>query len=546
MGRLIAERYRLVQNIGSGAMGIVWQAHDERLHRTVALKQLLLQPGLSIADAEEARNRAMREGRIAARLQHPNAVTVYDVVDDEGQPVLIMEYVPSRSLSAVLEERGSLPPIEVARIGEKVATALTAAHAAGIVHRDIKPGNVLLAENGDVKITDFGISRATGDVSVTATGMLAGTPAYLAPEVAKGEVPGPPSDVFSLGSTLYAAVEGQPPFGNSDNTLAVLHAVAACRTEPPRQAGPLTALLMQMLRGAPEERPNMVEITQALGAIAAGQVPAPPAPALAAATPTVPVTPRTPPRPVPPPPMPPQPMHQTGAQTRLDARPLQPPMQPPMDSTERVPYAPPRAPRQKSELKKWLLTALAIIAAAVIGILIANMFVNTSGNNQSAASTPSLASVSSSTGNPAPTTTVAPPTETAPTTQQSAAPPAAPSQGQQAAEMRNVLQEYYSLLPHSPGSAWQLLSPSAQAGSGDLNHYQQVWTQYAATQVYDIKPASGNSLLARVRLTKTDGSQTDDPYVFTFVPSNGTVLINSASLVGKPSKPTKPGKPGHQ
>ncbi|HEX4225382.1 MAG TPA: serine/threonine-protein kinase, partial [Pseudonocardiaceae bacterium] len=273
VGQLVAERYRLTQHIGSGAMGVVWQALDERLHRTVALKQLLLSPGLSTADTKEATERAMREGRIAARLQHPNAVSVYDVVDDNGQPVLVMEYVPSRSLSAVLDDRQTLDPLEVARIGSQIAIALTAAHTAGIVHRDIKPGNVLLADDGTVKITDFGISRATGDVTVTATGMLAGTPAYLAPEVAKGENPGPPSDVFSLASTLYAAVEGYPPFGHSDNTLAVLHAVAACRTIPPKQAGPLTGLLSQMLRANPEERPTMAETSRALSALAAGQAP---------------------------------------------------------------------------------------------------------------------------------------------------------------------------------------------------------------------------------------------------------------------------------
>ncbi|HEX3650411.1 MAG TPA: serine/threonine-protein kinase, partial [Pseudonocardiaceae bacterium] len=271
VGRLIADRYRLTEHIGSGAMGVVWQAHDERLHRTVALKQLLLSPGLSAAEAHEARERAMREGRIAARLQHPNAVAVYDVVEDAGQPVLIMEYVPSQSLSAVLDARGPLQPQEVARIGVQVATALTVAHQAGIVHRDIKPGNVLLADDGIVKITDFGISRATGDVTVTATGMLAGTPAYLAPEVAKGENPGPPSDVFSLASTMYAAIEGHPPFGTGENTLALLHAVAACRTIPPRKAGPLTALLMAMLRANPNDRPTMPDVSRALTAVAAGQ-----------------------------------------------------------------------------------------------------------------------------------------------------------------------------------------------------------------------------------------------------------------------------------
>ncbi|MFD1152191.1 serine/threonine-protein kinase, partial [Saccharothrix hoggarensis] len=270
-GRLVAGRYRLGRRIGSGAMGIVWQAHDERLHRTVAVKQLLLQPGLAEADTDEAKRRAMREGRIAARLQHPHAIAVYDVAEDDGQPWLVMEYLPSKSLSTALSERGTLPPRDVASIGSQVASALAAAHNAGIVHRDIKPGNILLGNDGTVKITDFGISRATGDVTVTATGMLAGTPAYLAPEVAKGYDPGPPSDVFSLGSTLYAAIEGAPPFGLNENTIALLHQVASGKVVPPKQAGPLTALLMRLLRAEPEDRPTMAEAREALAAVAAGR-----------------------------------------------------------------------------------------------------------------------------------------------------------------------------------------------------------------------------------------------------------------------------------
>jgi serine/threonine protein kinase len=205
-GELIAGRYRLVPRLGSGAMGVVWQAHDERLHRPVAVKQLLLPARLSDSEAQEARRRAMREGRITARLHQPNAIAVYDVAEHEGQPCLIMEYLASRSLATVLSTQGVPLPEDVASIGSQIASALAAAHQAGIVHRDIKPGNVLLAEDGTAKITDFGVSHAVGDVTVTATGMLAGTPAYLAPEVAQGQSASFSSDVFSLGATLYAAL----------------------------------------------------------------------------------------------------------------------------------------------------------------------------------------------------------------------------------------------------------------------------------------------------------------------------------------------------
>ncbi|WP_258345738.1 serine/threonine-protein kinase [Saccharopolyspora gregorii] len=269
-GRLVAGRYRVQRRIGSGAMGVVWECVDERLHRTVAVKQLLLQPGLDPGEAEEARQRAMREGRIAARLQHQHAISVYDVAEDEGQPVLVMEYLPSTSLAAMMSDHGPLPPREVARIGAQAAAALGAAHAAGVVHRDIKPGNILLGDNGTVKITDFGISRAQGDVQVTKTGMLAGTPAYLSPDVAMGKEPSGASDVFSLGATLYAAIEGRPPFGLNENTLALLHSVAAGRIEPPQQAGAMAQPLMAMMQVRVEDRPDMAQVREMLLAVADG------------------------------------------------------------------------------------------------------------------------------------------------------------------------------------------------------------------------------------------------------------------------------------
>src|SRR5438874_2315102 len=255
-------------------MGTVWQAHDDVLGRSVAIKQLLLQPGLDQHEAEDAKQRTMREGRIAARLHHPNAITVFDVVtDDNGHPCLVMEYLQSTSLAEVLRDQKTLPPIEVARIGTQIASALREAHAVGIVHRDIKPGNILLAENGLVKITDFGISRATDDVTVTKTGMIAGTPAYLAPEVAIGGDPGPESDVFSLGSTLYAACEGQPPFGLSENTLSLLHAVAAGQINPPRQSGTLASVLAVLLHPDTQHRPTAAEAEELLDAVAHGESP---------------------------------------------------------------------------------------------------------------------------------------------------------------------------------------------------------------------------------------------------------------------------------
>ncbi|MBB5806112.1 serine/threonine protein kinase [Saccharothrix ecbatanensis] len=271
--RVIADRYRFLDRIGSGAMGIVWRAQDERLNRIVAIKQLLLAPSLEAREQDEAIQRAMREGRIAAKLHHPNAIAVYDVVEENGAPCLVMEYLPSYSLADTMAEHAPLDPIEVAQIGLQAAAALTAAHAAGIVHRDVKPGNVLLADNGLVKITDFGISRASDDVTVTKTGLIAGTPAYLAPEIARGQDPTPASDVFSLGSTLFAAAEGEPPFGLSENTLGVLHAVAAGRINPPTLDHPLTDVLLRLLAYDPADRPTMAQARDLLNAVAQGRDP---------------------------------------------------------------------------------------------------------------------------------------------------------------------------------------------------------------------------------------------------------------------------------
>jgi hypothetical protein len=234
----------------------------------------VLAPGLSTEESEQARRRAVREARIAARLQHPGAVTVHDVTEDGGQPVLVMEYVPAQSLAEIIAARGPLPVAQLAQIGSQVAAALAAAHEAGIVHRDVKPANVLITGTGTAKITDFGIARAHGDTTVTATGLLVGTPAFLAPEVAQGHESSAASDVFSLGATLYTALEGRAPFGDGDNAIALLHAVAAGRMIPPAHHGPITDVVLHMMRPDPAARPTMAQATESLRAAAVGH-PAP-------------------------------------------------------------------------------------------------------------------------------------------------------------------------------------------------------------------------------------------------------------------------------
>ncbi|TWF95267.1 serine/threonine-protein kinase [Saccharopolyspora dendranthemae] len=290
VGALLAGRYRLERRLGSGGMGVVWLATDELLQRPVAAKQLNAADGTNQALVEEARQRAMREGRIAARLHHPNAVAVHDVIEQDGFPVLIMEYLPSRSLAEVLAEKGRMTPGAVASMGAQAAAALDAAHAAGITHRDMKPGNILIGDDGTAKITDFGISHAADDVAVTRTGIIAGTPAYLSPEVARGHAPTPASDVYSLGATLYAAVEGAPPFGDdAENSIALLHEVAAGAFRPPQLAGVLAPVLTRMLHVDPAQRPTPAQASEALRAVVSGAPsPLPPAPVPDHAQPTVP------------------------------------------------------------------------------------------------------------------------------------------------------------------------------------------------------------------------------------------------------------------
>ena len=255
-------------------MGTVWLARDQLLDRDVAVKQVLSTEGLSDDSADNARKRAMREGRIAAKLAHRNAIAMHDVALDRGEPWLVMEYLPSRSIAQILHSSGTLEVTEAAKIGAQVADAMTEAHAAGIVHRDIKPGNILISESGRnaglVKLTDFGISRAKDDVSLTQTGVITGTPAYFAPEVARGAEPSEASAVYSLGATIYTMVEGEPPFGVDDNSLVMLHKVARAQINPMTRAGALESVLLQMLEPSPKKRITMSQARDELVAAASG------------------------------------------------------------------------------------------------------------------------------------------------------------------------------------------------------------------------------------------------------------------------------------
>ncbi len=271
--RLVAGRYRLIAPLGSGGMGTVWRAEDVVLGREVAVKEVTFPQGLSDEDREVLRERTRREARAAARLDHPSAVTVFDVVEEDGSPYLVMELVEARTLSQVIRADGPLTPQRTAQVGLALLGALEAAHAQGIVHRDVKPGNVLIAADegatsGRVVLTDFGIASSSGDSSLTSTGLLLGSPSYIAPERAKGLPPGPESDLWSLGATLFTAVEGRPPF-DAGQPLLTVTAVVTGEHAPFIAAGPLEPVLEGLLARDPAQRLDAAAARTALRQVAA-------------------------------------------------------------------------------------------------------------------------------------------------------------------------------------------------------------------------------------------------------------------------------------
>jgi serine/threonine protein kinase len=270
--RIVAGRYAVGEVLGRGGMGTVWSATDKVLQRRVALKEVTFSIHLTDEEREVLRERTMREARAAARLDHPCVTHVFDVVEEDGRPWLVMEHVSARSLQDIVEEQGPLPPPVVARIGLDVLAALEAAHAEGIVHRDVKPANVLVSSDGRARLTDFGIATTTGDSSLTTQGALIGSPSYMAPERAAGGQPGGSVDLWSLGATLYTAVEGRLAFDRGD-PVATLMAVATEPPEPPRMAGPLTPVLLGLLTKDPAQRATPAQARRDLQAVAAGGAP---------------------------------------------------------------------------------------------------------------------------------------------------------------------------------------------------------------------------------------------------------------------------------
>ncbi|MDH6578096.1 serine/threonine-protein kinase [Kitasatospora sp. MAP5-34] len=267
--RTLAGRYALGERLGRGGMGTVWRAQDEMLDREVAVKELTV-GHLDDEDQQILQSRMVREARAAARIKHPGVITIHDVLEQDGRPWIVMELIDGRSLADVISQDGTLAPREAAEVGMQVLAALHRGHQLGVLHRDVKPANVLLERGtGRVVLLDFGIAALEGSVELTRPGDLVGSPDYLAPERAQGQRPGPASDLWGLGATLYAAVEGESPFRRT-TPLTTLAAVVGDPLPEPRRAGALGPVLAALMAKDPADRPTADEALQMLSEVTAG------------------------------------------------------------------------------------------------------------------------------------------------------------------------------------------------------------------------------------------------------------------------------------
>lgn len=314
--RVLAGRYRLDAEIGRGSMGTVWNAYDEVLRRRVAIKEVNFPEGIPAAEADVLADRTLREARAIASLSHPHVITLFDILTVGSGPAIVMELMIARSLADIIQASGPLSIRDAAVIGQAVASGLVAAHGAGITHRDVKPANVLVSDDGQIKLTDFGIARAAGEQTLTATGMLLGSPAYISPEVASGKPATPGADAWGLGAMLFAMVEGHPPFDRG-KPIATLSAVVSDPVPPHPHARELAPVIEGLLTKDPGQRLPMGDAERALGLLADGAIFVPPAPPGAG-----PEALRTPPRAVPPPA---RPVMGSAARTRPGLRDVPPP-----------------------------------------------------------------------------------------------------------------------------------------------------------------------------------------------------------------------------
>ncbi|MGC4111508.1 MAG: serine/threonine-protein kinase [Nocardioides sp.] len=481
---VIAGRYERGREIGRGGMGAVWLGRDTVLGRDVALKRIGLTPGAAAPDLE----RAEREARLAARLNHPHVVAVYDLVDDGDDTWLVMEYVDGITLSALVKRDGALTPDQAAHLVQQAADALQAAHGAGIIHRDVKPSNMLVTEAGEVKLTDFGIARAEADASLTRTGLVTGSPAYLAPEIASGASATDAADVWSLGATLFHLLDGKPPYDMSDNVMGALYRIV--HDEPPRlaDAGWLAPVLEHTMARDVAQRWSMAQVRDFLERGPAESIH--PVPASAATV----VADDSGTRALPP-------VSAVPTEVRPGVSTGAPPAAPaPRIVPAPEPVAPPPA---SSRRRVWPWIAVAVVLAVA---LIGGAAYLGSRDNGTPSATSSGPPSSGSTG--------------------SSSSPA----GADAAAMSAFISTYLQTVTSDRQSAWAMLTPSFQAASHGFAGYQAFWRTITSATPHDISPdPRAMTVSYGVDYVKTDGAHASDQVTLRLVRQGSSYLIDGES-----------------
>ena len=490
---MIADRYRVLRGIGRGGMGTVWLCHDEVLGRDVAVKRMGALPGEDSAST----TRAMREARVSAAMNHENAVAVFDVVDHDGGTWLVMEYFPSQTLADLVSTEGALPPQRVARIGMQVAAALASAHGLGIVHRDVKPGNILVGERDVAKISDFGIARGHTDLSLTQTGMMTGTPGYLSPELARGDDPSFASDAWALGATLYTAAEGTPPYPTQANPLAVLSAITREPPPPPRNAGALTPVIGALMQHDPSARWPMDQVRRELDQIVTSEDPG-----RTRALPAGVATTGAPPSPA-----------DDGFTSRWST------------SSEGEGGAP-SAYEPDRRRRVWWVAALVALIVVGIGAVAWGVFGpddspggkdRTATQQQDTARSPAGSSATDG------TSTQSQPTASEPTT----ASTSSTSDSASLAAAEDFVRNYYTLVPGDTDAGWAELSPRYQAETSRTT-YDEFWSSFDSVSVSDVQGVSPTVVNYTISY---DGSTPENKQI-TLIPNGSSYLIDNDGQQG--------------
>ncbi len=524
--RVIAGRYTLVAQVGRGGMGVVWRGEDRMLGREVALKKIGLMPG----GAELDLVRAEREAQLAARLNHPNIVAVFDLVVDGDDQWLVMEYVPGRTLGQLATDEGSLDPERARVLLSQAADALAAAHAADILHRDVKPSNILVRDDGSVKLTDFGIARATADATLTQTGLVTGSPAYLAPEVASGGRASAASDVWSLGATLYHALEGRPPYDMGGNVMAGMYQVVHGPEPRSDRAGLLTPLLEHTLVKDPESRWSMDQVRAALAdprrleearaeattatTTPVDGTPAAPAAAAAAAPVSSLVARAT------------EPHHHDDDDEDYEAEPTWTTVDTGTGAgaASGGPAPPPRIappPRERSRRRRGLGVAALVAGLALVAFLGIGMVTGLFGGDgdETASEEPSTSTSSDS-------------SESSESTDSSESAEASPSQTPSADtetaadRQRAFVEDYLSLVTSDPRASFAMLTPEFKRQSGGYGGYSGYWGTVASATPVSITPdPSTDQVSYSVEYEMEDGSTRSGDVTLQLVESDGEYLI---------------------